>query len=99
MKETVLNPDGKSAARVTLVVLVIGCVWVAALNWVHLSDPPEVLRLVPVAWLFMSLYGVLLGLQAALANVRRYLGLLSLLICLANVPLAGVFALAAMMAD
>lgn len=97
MKETVLNPNGKSAVRVAIVALVIGGGWVAALNLVHLSDPPEVLRLVPVAWLMISFYGLMLGLQAALANIHRYLGLLGMLVCLANIPLAAIFALAAMM--
>ena len=90
MKETVLNPDGKSAIRAAIVALVIGGGWVGYLNWFAGPFPPDIFRLVPVAWLVVSFYGLMLGLQAALANVHRYLGLLSILVCLANIPLAAV---------
>ena len=101
MKETFVNPNGQVSIRVSIVALVVGGAWVALLFWGEnlIPDPPDILRLVPVAWLFASFAGLVLGLQAALANVHRWLGLLSFLICLLNVPFAAIFALAAMMGD
>lgn len=101
MKHVFINPNGQVAIRVSIVALMVGGAWVALLFWGGnvTYDPPDVLRLVPVAWLFASFAGLMLGFQSTLANVHRWLGLLSVLICALNIPFAAIFALAAMMGD
>ena len=99
MKQVWINPDGLVAIRVSLAALIVGGVWVVYLFWTAGPFPPDILRLVPVVWLVSSFAGLILGLQAALADVRRYLGIISVLLCLPSIPLAAVFTLAAMVGD
>lgn len=99
VKDVWINPNGVIAMRVTLASLLVGGLWVGYLNWFAGPFPSDILRYMPLIRLVSAFVGLVLGLQAALANVHRYLGVISVLLCLPSVPIAATFVLAAMMGD
>lgn len=93
------NPNGVVALRVTLASLMVGSGWIVFLNWFAEPFHPDVLRNVPWIWLMLAFAGLILGIQAVLANQRRGSGFLVVILSIPNIPLAAAFSLAAAMAD
>lgn len=80
--------------------LVIGSMVVGGLYYVYLTSepfPPDIVRLVPVTWLVAGFIGFGLGVQALFVNARRFLGCVSVLLSIPNIPLAAIYVLGAMM--
>ncbi|MDP9372905.1 MAG: hypothetical protein M3Q65_10745 [Chloroflexota bacterium] len=89
------SPLGLIALLVALESLAVGVVYYAYL--VAVPFPPDWVRIVALIWLAGALAGLLLGLAAILANARRHLGIAALVLSIPSVPLAAIFALAALM--
>lgn len=93
-----MNPnDGRGALATVLAATAIGLVW-----WLFLVLEPfslGILRVIPLIWLVLALVGCTSGLRAVSFNNHRGLGVLSILIGLLNIPLAGIFLLGALMGD
>ncbi len=89
---------GLVAAVIALVSAAMGTAWYAYLQ-LESSSPPFVVRLVPLAWLVSSLLGIFLGLRSVVAGRGRVAGAAALLLCVPMVPLAFIYATAAMMGD
>lgn len=90
------NPnDGRTAIAITVAANVVGILW-----WFFLETEPfhaAIFRLVPLLWLILAGVGCITGLRAVSFNRHRGLGALSMAICFLNIPLAGIFLLAATM--
>lgn len=93
------NPNGMVALRATLASLMVGSGWIVFLNWFSGPFHADILRNVPFIWLILAFAGLLLGVQAVLANRHRGSGLLVIILSIPNIPLAAAFSLAAAMAD
>ncbi len=88
-------PLGLIALLVAVASLALGGIYYAYL--VAVPSPPDWVRIVALIWLAGALAGLLLGLAAILANARRHLGIAALVLSIPSVPLAAIFALAALM--
>jgi len=87
-------------ARALLVV--VGSALVGALYFAYLRSeafPPDIVRVVPLLWLAGSAVGWILLVGALRFDTRKLAALAALLLNVPNTLLAGIFSLAALMAD
>lgn len=89
-----------NGARALLVVLGSGFLGAVYLWYLEAEPfPPDLLRLVPVAWLAGSLAGALMAVRAIRGDRHRLAAGIALLSSLPNIVLAVLFTIGALMGD
>lgn len=89
-----------SGARALLVAIGSGVLGGAYFSYLNAEPfPPDIVRLVPVAWFTAAVTGGVLAIRAFRGSGNRMAAGLALALSLPNAVLAAVFSLAALMGD